>query len=121
MLGFDTAKESRRARSRVGYMPENDSFVAGLSVLQFVSLAGELHGQKPVAARRRAHEVLSLLGLEEARYRLIEEQPTGIRQRAKLWQRQLTKLRRLVDTHTPPSQIFWQSASLVASKPTARI
>ena len=86
MLGFDTAKESRRARSRVGYMPENDSFVAGLSVLQFVSLAGELHGQKPVVARRRAHEVLSLLGLEEARYRLIEEQPTGIRQRAKLAQ-----------------------------------
>lgn len=86
MLGFDTAKESRRARSRVGYMPENDSFVAGLTVLQFVSLAGELHGQKPVAARRRAHEVLSLLGLEEARYRLIEEQPTGIRQRAKLAQ-----------------------------------
>ncbi|MEE3180468.1 MAG: ABC transporter ATP-binding protein [Planctomycetota bacterium] len=86
MLGFETAKESRRARSRVGYMPENDSFVAGLSVLQFVSLAGELHGQKPVAARRRAHEVLSLLGLEEARYRLIEEQPTGIRQRAKLAQ-----------------------------------
>ncbi|HIM57340.1 MAG TPA: ABC transporter ATP-binding protein, partial [Candidatus Latescibacteria bacterium] len=86
MLGFDAARESRRARSRVGYMPENDSFVAGLSVLQFVSLAGELHGQRPVDARRRAHEVLSLLGLEEARYRLIEEQPTGIRQRAKLAQ-----------------------------------
>ena len=30
--------------------------------------------------------MLSLLGLEEARYRLIEEQPTGIRQRAKLAQ-----------------------------------
>ena len=86
MLGFDAARESRRARSRVGYMPENDSFVAGLSVLQFVSLAGELHGQRPVDARRRAHEVLSLLGLGEARYRLIEEQPTGIRQRAKLAQ-----------------------------------
>ncbi|MBL05552.1 MAG: ABC transporter [Planctomycetes bacterium] len=86
MLGFDAAKESREVRSRVGYMPENDSFVAGLSVLQFVSLAGELHGLRPVDARRRAHEVLSLLGLEEARYRLIEEQPTGIRQRAKLAQ-----------------------------------
>ena len=86
MLGFDAAKESREVRSRVGYMPENDSFVAGLSVLQFVSLAGELHGLRPVDARRRAHEVLSLLGLEEARYRLIEEQPPGIRQRAKLAQ-----------------------------------
>ncbi len=86
ILGFDAAKESREVRSRVGYMPENDSFVAGLSVLQFVSLAGELHGLRPVDARRRAHEVLSLLGLEEARYRLIEEQPTGIRQRAKLAQ-----------------------------------
>ncbi len=86
MLGFDAARESRKVRSRVGYMPENDSFVAGLSVLQFVSLAGELCGQKAVDARRRAHEVLSLLGLEEARYRLIEEQSTGIRQRAKLAQ-----------------------------------
>ena len=86
MLGFDAARESRKVRSRVGYMPENDSFVAGLSVLQFVSLAGELCGQKAVDARRRAHEVLSLLGLEAARYRLIEEQPTGIRQRAKLAQ-----------------------------------
>ena len=86
VLGFDTARESCKVRSRVGYMPENDSFVAGLSVLQFVSLAGELCGQKTVDARRRAHEVLSLLGLEEARYRLIEEQPTGIRQRAKLAQ-----------------------------------
>ena len=64
MLGFDAARESRKVRSRVGYMPENDSFVAGLSVLQFVSLAGELCGQKAVDARRRAHEVLSLLGLE---------------------------------------------------------
>ena len=86
MLGFDAAREARKVRSRVGYMPENDSFVAGLSVLQFVSLAAELCGQKAVDARRRAHEVLSLLGLEEARYRLIEEQPTGIRQRAKLAQ-----------------------------------
>ena len=86
VLGFDAAKESRQVRSRVGYMPENDSFVAGLSVLQFVSLAGELHGQRPVDARRRAHEVLSLLGLGDERYRLIEEQATGIRQRAKLAQ-----------------------------------
>ena len=86
VLGFDAAKESRQVRSRVGYMPEHDSFVAGLSVLQFVSLAGELHSQKPVDSRRRAHEVLSLLGLEEARYRLIEEQPTGIRPRANLAQ-----------------------------------
>ena len=86
MMGLDAIKESRKIRSKVGYMPENDSFVAGLSMLQFVSLAGELHGQKPEDARRRAHEVLWLLGVQEERYRLIEEQSTGIRQRAKLAQ-----------------------------------
>ncbi len=86
MMGLDAIKESRQIRSKVGYMPETDSFVAGLSILQFVSLAGELHGQKPVDARRRAHEVLWLLGVQEERYRLIEEQSTGIRQRAKLAQ-----------------------------------
>src|SRR5262245_63194713 len=37
-------------------------------------------------AARRAHEVLSYLGLEDARYRLLEEYSTGMKQRLKLAQ-----------------------------------
>jgi ABC-2 type transport system ATP-binding protein len=37
-------------------------------------------------AQRRAHEVLSYLELEEARYRRVEEYSTGMKQRAKLAQ-----------------------------------
>ena len=79
ILGFDAAKESREVRSRVGYMPENDSFVAGLSVLQFVSLAGELCGQKAVDARRRAHEVLSLLGRGMSNEQIAQQLHRSIR------------------------------------------
>ena len=86
VLGHDLATCPRDVRRRVGYMPENDSFVGGLSVLDFVALAGELAGMTRRASLRRSHEVLSYLGLEETRYRSIEEQSTGRKQRAKLAQ-----------------------------------
>jgi ABC-2 type transport system ATP-binding protein len=49
-----------------------------------VALAGELSGMPRGEARRRAHEVLTYLDLEEARYRRLEEYSTGMKQRLKL-------------------------------------
>jgi ABC-2 type transport system ATP-binding protein len=51
-----------------------------------VALAGELYGMPRKQAQRRAHEVLTYLGLEEARYRRLEEYSTGMKQRLKLAQ-----------------------------------
>src|SRR5205807_8711673 len=48
--------------------------------------AGELYGMPRREAQRRAHEVLSYLGLEDVRYRLLEEYSTGMKQRLKLAQ-----------------------------------
>ena len=39
-----------------------------------------------IEAQRRAHEVLTALGLEDARYRYLEEYSTGMKQRIKLAQ-----------------------------------
>jgi ABC-2 type transport system ATP-binding protein len=67
-------------------MPESDSLVWGLAGVEYVALAGELYGMPRLQAKRRAHEVLTYLGLEEARYRKVEEYSTGMRQRLKLAQ-----------------------------------
>jgi ABC-2 type transport system ATP-binding protein len=67
-------------------MPEADSVIPGLHGAEYVALAGELYGMPRKEAQRRAHEVLTYLGLEEARYRYLEEYSTGMMQRLKLAQ-----------------------------------
>ncbi len=73
-------------RRLIGFMPETDALVPGLTGLEYVGLAGELYGMPRRQAERRAHEVLSYLGLDEARYRKVEEYSAGMKQRAKLAQ-----------------------------------
>jgi ABC-2 type transport system ATP-binding protein len=86
-LGGDGDSEGNwRLRRLIGFMPEADSLVPGLTGVEYVSFAGELYGMPRREAQRRAHEVLSYLELEEARYRRVEEYSSGMKQRAKLAQ-----------------------------------
>ncbi len=73
-------------RRLIGFMPEADALVPGLRGVEYVSLAGELCGMPRRQAQRRAHEVLTYLDLEDARYRLLDEYSTGMKQRIKLAQ-----------------------------------
>src|SRR5262245_23673526 len=73
-------------RRLIGFMPEADALVPGLRGVDYVSLAGELYGLPRKQAIRRAHEVLTYLQLEDARYRRLEEYSTGMKQRLKLAQ-----------------------------------
>jgi ABC-2 type transport system ATP-binding protein len=73
-------------RRLIGFMPEADALVPGLRGVDYVCLAGELYGLPRKQAIRRAHEVLTYLDLEEARYRRLQEYSTGMKQRLKLAQ-----------------------------------
>ena len=73
-------------RRLIGFMPEADALVPGLRGVEYVALAGELCGMPRRQAQRRAHEVLTYLDLEDARYRLLDEYSTGMKQRIKLAQ-----------------------------------
>jgi ABC-2 type transport system ATP-binding protein len=84
VLGVDVQAGGIHLRGRIGYMPERDSVIPGLSGVEFVTLAGELCGMARKQALRRAHEMLSWLGMEDARYRRIEQYSVGMRQRLKL-------------------------------------
>src|SRR5438045_3844569 len=67
-------------------MPEADALVPGLTGVEYVALAGELCGMPRKQAQRRAHEVLTYLELEDARYRQLDEYSLGMKQRLKLAQ-----------------------------------
>jgi len=86
VFGHDVRRDVRRVRALVGYMPENDSFIAGMSAVAFVRYMAELSGLPSEAALERAHEALFYVGLGEARYRKLEEYSLGMKQLAKLAQ-----------------------------------
>lgn len=86
VFGHDIRNETSTIRSLVGYMPENDAFIAGMSAVRIVRLMAELSGLPPRAALERAHEALFYVGLGEARYRKIETYSLGMKQMAKLAQ-----------------------------------
>ena len=86
MLGRDVRRENKLIRQLVGYMPEDDCLIPGLTGIGMVKYAGELSGMSPADAMQRAHEVLFLTGLEEARYRKVETYSSGMKQRIKLAQ-----------------------------------
>ncbi len=86
LLGHDIRSQGRDIRALMGYMPENDAFVAGLSGVRFVRLMAELSGLPPEQALERAHESLFYVGLGEARYRPVDSYSLGMKQLAKLAQ-----------------------------------
>ncbi len=86
ILGFDCAHTTGEARSRIGYMPENDSFIGEMTAVAFVRQMAELSGLPPEAALEKAHQVLFHVGLGEARYRELRTYSLGMKQMAKLAQ-----------------------------------
>jgi ABC-2 type transport system ATP-binding protein len=86
VLGVDPVRDPREVRRRVGYMPEQDAYVTGLSGVESVAFAGTLSGLPRAASMQRAHTVLNYVGLDEVRYRKVEEYSTGMRQRVRLAQ-----------------------------------
>jgi ABC-2 type transport system ATP-binding protein len=86
VLGMDAMKSGNEIRDRVGYMPEQEAFLAGMSAVELCTYAGELSGLPRSEAIQRAHAALYYAGLEEKRYQAIDGYSTGMKQRVKLAQ-----------------------------------
>jgi len=86
VLGFDATTRALDLRQRVGYMPEQECYVAGLDAVETCTYAGELCGMPTKDARERAHAVLAFVGLEDKRYMKVQTYSTGQKQRVKLAQ-----------------------------------
>jgi ABC-2 type transport system ATP-binding protein len=86
VLGLDPRREAPAIRDRVGYMPEMESYLAGMTAVELCTYAGQLSGLPRTAAIERAHAALYLCGLEDKRYMKVETYSTGMKQRVKLAQ-----------------------------------
>jgi ABC-2 type transport system ATP-binding protein len=86
IFGRDILTDGNGLRGLIGYMPERDAFVAGMSAVRLTRLMAELSGLPSREALERAHEALFYVGLNEARYRKLESYSLGMKQMAKLAQ-----------------------------------
>ena len=86
VLGMDTVSEKIDIRSVVGYMPEGPCLPLDQTAADFLVYAAGTAGLPKRAARQRASDVLTLVGLDEERFRFLGDYSTGMKQRAKLAQ-----------------------------------
>ncbi len=86
VLGISPSTDGGAVRDRVGYMPENEAYLPGLSAVEMCVYAAELSGLPRQEAMQRAHAALYYAGLEEKRYQPIDGYSTGMKQRVKLAQ-----------------------------------
>ena len=81
VLGYSIASEATTIRSLVGYMPEDDCYMHGLSGIESVQVAAQLSRLPSTESLRRGHEILDFCGMGQERYRNVETYSTGMRQK----------------------------------------
>lgn len=84
ILGEDAATNGLSLRSRIGYMPERDSFIGAISGVRGIAHLAQICGIPRDDAMLRAHDVMHFVGLGEERYREVSTYSVGMRQRYKL-------------------------------------
>jgi ABC-2 type transport system ATP-binding protein len=83
VMGYELGREGRAIRNKIGYMPEDDCYIPGMTGVEVVQFSACLAGLPIVEALRRAHEILDFSGMKQDRYRTIETYSTGMRQKVK--------------------------------------
>ena len=83
ILGHQLGRDGRQIRNKVGFMPEDDCYIPGMSGVEVVQFSACLSGLPQVEALRRSHEILDFCGMKQERYRAIDTYSTGMRQKIK--------------------------------------
>lgn len=86
LLNFELGTQYREIRANVGYMPEDDCFLHGMTGIECVQFVAQLSQIPKVEALRRSHEILDFCGLAQERYRTVETYSTGMRQKLRFAQ-----------------------------------
>jgi len=86
LLEYQLGRHNRQIRASVGYMPEDDCYLYGLSGVESVQLSAQLSRFPRLEALRRAHEILDFCGITQERYRAVETYSNGMRQKLRFAQ-----------------------------------
>jgi ABC-2 type transport system ATP-binding protein len=86
VLGHAWPADVRAIRDDVGYLPEDDCYIAGLSGIESIAFMAQLSGLPGTEGLRRSHEIADFCDIGEERYREVETYSTGMRQKLKFAQ-----------------------------------
>ncbi len=86
LLEFELGRDKQQILARVGYMPEDDCFLYGLTGVESVQLSAQLSRFPQTEGLRRAHEILDYCGIAQERYRTVETYSSGMRQKLRFAQ-----------------------------------
>ncbi|MCA9125848.1 MAG: ABC transporter ATP-binding protein [Planctomycetales bacterium] len=86
VMGHELPQGVRSIRDAVGYVPEDDCFLAGLSGIESTCFMARLSGLPAIEGLRRAHESMDYADIGQERYRNVETYSTGMRQKLKFAQ-----------------------------------
>jgi ABC-2 type transport system ATP-binding protein len=84
VAGFDIFGDSVKARSRIGYMPENVPLYPEMRVSEYLSYRAALKGVRARQTAEKVEDALQLCGLSGVRRKLIGTLSKGYRQRVGL-------------------------------------
>jgi len=84
VAGYSLGHDTRRLRSRIGYMSQKFSLYLDLTVEANIEFFGGAYGLYGKALQRRRDEILELIGLTEHRKTTTADLPGGTRQRLAL-------------------------------------
>ncbi len=79
--GFDILKEPRKARSFIGYLPEQPPLYQEMTVYEYLRFAAELKRIPKAEIENAVEESINTLGLSDVRNRVIRNLSKGYRQR----------------------------------------
>ncbi len=85
IAGYDVRTETREAKQRLGFIPDNPFLYDRLTGLEFLNFIGDLYGVPHTAERdTRAHDLLALFDLEDKAHTPIGGYSRGMRQKIAL-------------------------------------
>ena len=82
--GYDMLKKPKKAKKKIGYMPEGVPLYTDLTVKEFVTYMAELKGVKKQNRAERVSTVIEETGLKEVENKLTRNLSRGYKQRASM-------------------------------------
>ena len=86
VLDYELGRQLRSIRAHVGYMPEDDCYLFGLTGVESIQVSARLSCFPRLEGLRRADEILDFCGTGQERYRQVATYSTGMRQKLRFAQ-----------------------------------
>ncbi len=81
---YDIVQDPEKAKTLVGYLPENPSLYAGLTVREFLSFVGKIRGVRDDVLESKIIDALKTFSLEEKTNALVGTLSKGMKQKVAL-------------------------------------